>query len=116
MTLDPGKPYAAEHGRPVRIVSTDGKGDYPIAAWHFRFDNEQEIIIQHRADGTCNLAGYDLYNIPERQITELILRRHDGLTWATETPPITGEKVEYEIGRFLVTTEDDRIVSVENAK
>ena len=74
MIFDPNKPYAAKHGRPVRIISIDGTGSRPIAAWHTDVDGRREYLIEHYANGSSYI-NHDLYNVPERVTDEKFIGR-----------------------------------------
>ena len=65
--FDPTKPAQLRDGRPVRIVCTDKKDDYPIIALVTE-SNGVEILHVRKSDGT---HGYwpscDLVNIPTKR-------------------------------------------------
>ena len=90
MAFDPTKPARTKgQDLPVRIISTDGKSDQPIAGWVLWPDGS-ETVEQWGSDGRYNprvpIASLDLENIPtKREGWVNLYRRHiDGVTVTRE--------------------------------
>lgn len=74
--FDPTLPVAARHGRPVRILTTDLKGDKPIVAAH-TYEDGNEFPITHYSNGCLYDDGtesdYVLYNPTEKAVHEVCI-------------------------------------------
>ena len=103
MTFDPNKPYAARHGRPVRILASDLKGAFPIVAAHTT-EEGYEITLVHSGDGICGSKDHDIYNVPERvKVHACIATNDEGCLWLDQI---------YDVNvRFYF--EGDKLVAVE---
>lgn len=64
--VDPTKEYVTRAGEPVRILSTDIKGDKPIAAAVLK-QSGREVVLSYYANGTqfiCSSDKDDLVEVP----------------------------------------------------
>lgn len=69
MKLDITKPVRTRDGRPVRVLCTDKKGNFPIVAL-ITDGNEKETVCTYNTEGHYYSSGgvcdADLVNVPER--------------------------------------------------
>lgn len=118
MKLDITKPVQTRDGRPVRILCTDKKGNYPVVGLVTNNDGS-ETVNSYRHDGVYYSAGVsdaDLVNAPERKER-----------WLNMYPPSLGHSVYPEfctvrtaadkqagpnrIGILHIVYEDDKVIS-----
>ncbi|MCR4297233.1 MAG: hypothetical protein NUV75_00560 [Gallionella sp.] len=101
MTFDPSKPYAAKHGRPVRVLASDLRGDWPIAAAHADEEGE-EFIVRHRMDGRCQTNGvYNLYNVPERVVKTACMSITRGGDFTMVSPGESNVRFTFECDKLV---------------
>lgn len=67
---NPSRNVVTRDGRPVRILCTDAKGDYPIV-WLIYYHDEREIPENYTENGSCYIdndeSSSDLFFAPEKK-------------------------------------------------
>ena len=68
---DPSRKVVTRDGRPVRILCTDARGDYPIVGLIYYHD-EREIPENYTENGSCYIdndeSSSDLFFAPEKKV------------------------------------------------
>ena len=67
---NPSRKVVTRDGRPVRIICTDAKNDYPVIGL-VDYDEQGELLFFYKPDGTCVVdfeSKIDLFFAPEKKV------------------------------------------------
>ena len=96
---NPSRKVVTRHGRNVRTLCTDAKGDYPIVALIATLDGSIEFVCKFKKDGHFldnddNNSNLDLFFVPEKHERQVNLYKENDNIYASMDTFKTKEEAE----------------------